>query len=305
MTTKKAKRRLSDFDFSGDDAAVALVNSDQGSAANGYQTLITKATDVTVSLSMAEFLTRFTDMWSSDAQMVSNLLGYSDDVSALWDGEELVKRVTLVSKASAETPTSELLDTLEVLSKATNIQISDLQEIRKNISGVTTENNEETPQDEVNKMTDKTVDKPVDLEQVLKAKEAEVKAQAEVELQKALEKQKQESEAIQKGLEKQLAEFQKAQAEREKAEHVELAKAYQGLGVTEDKQVEMAVALMKMKGDTDMQVVLDVLEKAKNIQKAASEGMFEEQGHNVEADASQMTADEQLMAIAKAQYESK
>lgn len=282
MTTKKAKRRLSDFDFSGDDAAVALVNSDQGSAANGYQTLITKATDVTVSLSMAEFLTRFTDMWSSDAQMVSNLLGYSDDVSALWDGEELVKRVTLVSKASAETPTSELLDTLEVLSKATNIQISDLQEIRKNISGVTTENNEETPQDEVNKMTDKTVDKPVDLEQVLKAKEAEVKAQAEVELQKALEKQKQESEAIQKGLEKQLAEFQKAQAEREKAEHVELAKAYQGLGVTEDKQVEMAVALMKMKGDTDMQVVLDVLEKAKNIQKAASEGIFDEQGHSVE-----------------------
>lgn len=282
MTTKKAKRRLSGFDFSGDDAAVALVNSDQGGGANGYQTLITKATDVTVSLSMAEFLTRFTDMWSSDAQMVSNLLGYSDDVSALWDGEELVKRVTLVSKASAETPTNELLDTLEVLSKATNVQISDLQDIRKNISGVTTENNEETPQDEVIKMADNTVEKPVDLEQVLKAKEAEVKAQAEVELQKALEKQKQESEAIQKGLEKQLEEFQKAQAEREKAEHVELAKAYQGLGVTEDKQVEMAVALMKMKGDSEMKVVLDVLDKAKNIQKAASEGIFEEQGHNVE-----------------------
>lgn len=220
---------------------------------------------------------------------------------------------TLITKSKDDLTENQMKSLTEIIKSVQNVDDEQAVEIINEmfskgvvendpISGVTTENTTTTPQDEVIKMADNTVEKPVDLEQVLKAKEAEVKAQAEVELQKALEKQKQESEAIQKGLEKQLVEFQKAQAEREKAEHVELAKAYQGLGVTEDKQVEMAVALMKMKGDSEMKVVLDVLDKAKNIQKAASEGIFEEQGHNVEPDASQMTPDEQLMQVAKAKY---
>ncbi|MEG2307295.1 MAG: hypothetical protein RSB94_08150, partial [Erysipelotrichaceae bacterium] len=48
MTTENkrvAKRRLVDIDFSKEGAHLALVHKDQGGAANGYTTLVMKATD--------------------------------------------------------------------------------------------------------------------------------------------------------------------------------------------------------------------------------------------------------------------
>ena len=42
----KAKKRLKNFDFSGQNAHMALVHEDQGGPANGIKTLITKAVDI-------------------------------------------------------------------------------------------------------------------------------------------------------------------------------------------------------------------------------------------------------------------
>lgn len=266
--TDKAKRRLKNMDFDWEGAHMALVGIENGGPANGVTTLITKSKD---------------DLTENQMRSLTEIIKSVQNV----DDEQAVEIIDeMFSKGASD-------------GSAKGVVEDDP------ISGVTTENTTTTPQDEVNKMTDKKVETPVDLEEVLKAKEAEMKAQAEVELQKALADKEAELKEIQKGLQEKLEAFEIEKAAREKAEHVELAKAYAGLGVTEEKQDSMAVALMKMKSDDELSVVMEVLEKAKNIQKAASEGMFEEQGHNVEADASQMTADEQLMAIAKAQYESK
>ncbi|AMR57948.1 hypothetical protein vB_PsyM_KIL5_0057 [Pseudomonas phage vB_PsyM_KIL5] len=86
--TIKAKRRLSDISFTHEGAHVALVSKGQGGAANGYTTLVTKATDkiekefidkatkVTVELQFPEFLRKFFGMYWDDAEVLSVAMGY-------------------------------------------------------------------------------------------------------------------------------------------------------------------------------------------------------------------------------------
>ena len=88
---KKAKRRLSNFDFSGEGAAIALVAKEQGGAANGYQTLvmkstkdittkdIEKATMVKVTMPFDDFLEKFFHVYSDDAEMLTAILGFTDE----------------------------------------------------------------------------------------------------------------------------------------------------------------------------------------------------------------------------------
>ena len=85
---QKAKRRLKDFNFEGQGSAVALVGKHQGGAANGYTTLVTKATDkipdsfiqkatqVQVTLSIDEFLRKFFNMYWDDAEILARMLGF-------------------------------------------------------------------------------------------------------------------------------------------------------------------------------------------------------------------------------------
>jgi hypothetical protein len=87
MTTK-AKRRLSDFNFEADGSHVALVHQMQGGGANGWTTLVTKATDdvsvdeiekaseVTVTMNIVDFLVKFFDLWYDDALVLAMTFGY-------------------------------------------------------------------------------------------------------------------------------------------------------------------------------------------------------------------------------------
>ena len=91
MTDKrKAKRRLSDIDFSKEGSHLALVHKVQGGAASGYTTLITKATDkyseefiqkasqIRVTLSLPDFLETFFHVWEDDAELIAAMFGYQD-----------------------------------------------------------------------------------------------------------------------------------------------------------------------------------------------------------------------------------
>ena len=99
-TKQKAKRKIKALDFSGANAAVALVSKDQGGAANGAPTLIIKAANfsdefiekmqtVKVELELPEFLTRFFNVYGADAQVLARMMGYvpqmedeSDDIDS-------------------------------------------------------------------------------------------------------------------------------------------------------------------------------------------------------------------------------
>jgi hypothetical protein len=92
MTEKiKAKRKLSDFNFDYEGAAVALVGPSVGGAANGHTTLLTKslkdvteeevskASEVQVTLNIVDFLTRFFNLWYEDAIVLAMIFGYETD----------------------------------------------------------------------------------------------------------------------------------------------------------------------------------------------------------------------------------
>lgn len=269
----EAKRLIKEFDFTSPDSAVSLVCEDQGGAANGYKTLLTKATDVVVELSFAEFLYRFTDMWYDESQMVAQMLGMSDDMSAAWDTEELSKRVTLM-KAAKETKeySEDLIETVKVLSKAVGVKIKDIDGVSPVNKSKTVE---ETPNED-NKMSDTDVQALI--QKAVQDKEAELKKAAQ-----------EEFEAIQKGLEAELATFKAKEAEVQKAKFEEEALLYKSLGVTEETKGDVAVALMKAKGDEALKPLLVMLEKAQNIVKQAEDGTFQPEGHSVESTAEEMS----------------
>lgn len=84
----KATRRLTDIKFQHEGAHVALVGKHQGGPANGVTTLVTKATShidqtlvekastVTVTMQFPEFLRKFFGLYWDDAEVLSAAMGY-------------------------------------------------------------------------------------------------------------------------------------------------------------------------------------------------------------------------------------
>ena len=85
--TDKAKRRLTDIKFEHEGGHVALVGKHQGGGANGYTTLVFKATNdvpeeivekatkVSVTMDFEEFLVKWFNMYYEDAEVLAKLLG--------------------------------------------------------------------------------------------------------------------------------------------------------------------------------------------------------------------------------------
>lgn len=89
-TQRIAKRRLSAFNFAEEGSHLALVHKEQGGAANGYSTLVMKATgkytpefiqkvqQVRVTLDLDDFLEKFFGVWEDDAKVLASLFGYQE-----------------------------------------------------------------------------------------------------------------------------------------------------------------------------------------------------------------------------------
>ena len=133
---RKAKRRLSDFDFSKEGSHIALVHKDQGGAANGYETLIMKSTAnfsqefiqkvqrVKVEMELPEFLSRFYGMWyAEEAKELAKLFGwvdYSDVADKVEDAIEGERSVELIDSNPTDYVKTKLqdLDNLVSVAKA-------------------------------------------------------------------------------------------------------------------------------------------------------------------------------------------
>jgi hypothetical protein len=101
--TRKAKRKLSEFDFSSEDSHLALVGPSVGGPANERTTLIFKASNkfsdetilkmqqIQVTMELPEFLRRFFDVWDSD--LLARLFGYvpPEDDDEEWDYESYLQ----------------------------------------------------------------------------------------------------------------------------------------------------------------------------------------------------------------------
>lgn len=89
---RKVTRKIKKFDFSDENATVSLVGESVGGSANGWQTLITKsdkkyseeflqkASQITVTMSINEYLQRFFGIWcSSDQELLARSLGFTTE----------------------------------------------------------------------------------------------------------------------------------------------------------------------------------------------------------------------------------
>lgn len=90
MTKVKATKKLTDIDFSGKNAAVALVGKAQGGAANNFTTLLVKsakytdehlekAAKIRITMSIEDFLVKFYGLWYDEAEVLARALGFEPD----------------------------------------------------------------------------------------------------------------------------------------------------------------------------------------------------------------------------------
>jgi hypothetical protein len=234
-----AKRKLSNFNFEAEGAHIALVHKDQGGPANGVDyALITKATkditvkdvekasEVTVTLNIVDFLRKFFDLWYDDALVLAAVMGY--DVSDVgydyelaqadsWinkriDAIEIMKSVTLdvddigvaVSQLSPKDYAS-VLKVQEVFEKNFDAATSKVEAIKKSsgipAKGVTTSKGVNTTSVEINNKEEDSmsefISKAAHEEQVNKAVDEAI-AKAVAPVQEELQKAKQQLEVIEK-----------------------------------------------------------------------------------------------------------
>lgn len=90
-TARKATRKITALDFSGENAAVALVSKEQGGAANGFRTLMVKSANfsedfiqkmqtVRVEMEIPDFIEAFFKLEENQAKALAFLLGWREDL---------------------------------------------------------------------------------------------------------------------------------------------------------------------------------------------------------------------------------
>lgn len=239
----KAKRRIHSFNFKDEGCHVALVDK----AANLQEVLVMKAQEkeVTVTLSMREFLQKFFNMWSDEAAELAGILGYSTgyENQAVSVDEYINGKVEAVSLLKSE-------DTIpDTLPESIAYKVLELQkQFEENISNTS----KDSPSEEINVEKEKG-------ESVLDTTEISVE---ELEVLKSQAKQNEEIAAQLEELKvfKAMAEdLKKEKEERAKQEMTDVVKGYSF--VPEEASEKLVAFLMKSEG---AEVILDVLEKARD-----------------------------------------
>jgi hypothetical protein len=282
--TDKAKRRLKNFNFEKSGAHVALVGKFQGGPANGYTTLITKATEgipetfvakadmVQVTLTIQEFLRRFFGLYYEDAEILARILGYDTEVEdqtsyedyiqskidsvqimkSLFKAEDMTKALSEVTEEQFET----LLNDQQLIEKAMSSE-----EFTKSKEDVSKQNVEKTKED-VTEMSEenKEVIQKSELESLIEKAVAPLKAD--------LEKANETIDAYKAKEQEHVAETRKAalkDAVKDEEKAADLFKSFEGM--------------------TD-EAFTSAVETLKALTSAADEGeMFTEKGVDTETEA--------------------
>lgn len=299
---QKAKRVLKKFDFNKDNHCVSLVGPELGNAANGFKTILIKSANqeetieitkalqqVSLTLSMEEFLRKFFDMWSDDAEVLTKLLGFETE-------HEAYVKANKERKASEESDW-EAEHTKRIESRLSQFQLmksmndGSVQQINKSSFNevVALQQKLEPALIEHFTIKEKQMEELELAKSALSAKEAELSTQ--VELTKSLEAKVQELEQA----------LSVVKAAEEKAKFDEFAESIKGL-VADEKFENVAKAMYEMhKVNAEVvEVQIEALKAAKQNAQVAAEGLTQEQGHSEVQDADQAAKAAEIAKAAKA-----
>lgn len=307
MTDKikqRAVRLLKNLAFVNDHHNVSLVGPEVGSGANQTKVLllkqavkseetieITKALQqVSLTLSMEEFLRKFFDMWSDDAEVLTKLLGFETE-------HEAYVKANKERKDSEENYDWETEHTKWIESRLSQFQLmksmndGSVKEITKSLFNevVALQQKLEPALIEHFTIKEKQMEELELAKSALSAKEAELSTQ--VELTKSLEAKVQELEQA----------LNVVKAAEEKAKFDEFAESIKGL-VADEKFENVAKAMYEMhKVNAEVvEVQIEALKAAKQNAQVAAEGLTQEQGHSEVQDADQAAKAAEITKAAKA-----
>lgn len=315
-TQRKAKRKLSNIDFSAEGAHMALVSKDQGGPANGADyalvmksanfsdEFVQKMQQVKVTMELPDFLRKFFNLYYEDSEVLARMMGYvkpeveETEYEDYW--EDYVQ-----SKLDSFEILKSLADTQsipDVLSKLTEDQylsmLTDQAKLEKAFKKIEKEKNsavapvaaaDEGSTEAVAKAEqsdEKTEAKVEPSETVNKGKSMtkEVKAEVSVEMV-----EKSALESIQKQMEDQKVELQKAldlvkAFEAEKKEAVRKARFEQVKGAVKDeaKAEVLFKAVGLVEDESEFQAVVKALSELQAL--ADKSDLFVEKGVQIETE---------------------
>ena len=328
---RKAKRRLSDFDFSKEGSHIALVHKDQGGAANGYETLIMKSTAnfsqefiqkvqrVKVEMELPEFLSRFYGMWyAEEAKELAKLFGwvdYSDVADKVEDAIEGERSVELIDSNPTDYVKTKLqdLDNLVSVAKAsTKDGEIDTALLANTLASLTEEQYLMLLEDQasIEKALKSGGKKPnkkvVDKEQpIVKEADKAVHKEEKQMTEKVAEQEvdvvaKAQYDEIQKAFKEQEEQLQKATAmleEFKQKEKEQIQKAREATLLAAVEAQDTAEKLFKAVGELDQEHFDIVVEIVKSlVQKATDTDMFKEVGSQQEGEQVHKSTVQKILA---------
>lgn len=312
MSSKTAKKKLSNISFEKEGAHVALVSKDQGGPANGHNyTLIMKANNfsqeyiekiqqVQVTMEFPEFLRKFFNLYYEDAEILARFLGYvPEEKEDDWNYEDYIQEKVdsfKVLKALNEAENLEI-----ALGKLTQEEALLVKQSQAKLETVLEKNSANADEGST--------------EAVAKAKKSGDETNAVVEPsgetnveENSMDEEKVEKSAltaVQKSLDEALADLQKATAriaEFEAKEKEAIVKAktsvIQDILKDEKSTAVIAKAALLIEGD-DFTAFVDVLKGL--MQKVEKSSLFEEQGASGESGVKEDTKESLVAKALKAE----
>lgn len=320
----KATRKLSNFNFDFEGAAVALVGPAVGGAANGHTTLLTKslegiteeqvdkATEVQVTMNIVDFLCKFYHLWYEDAIVLATAFGYDvgdagysfNESASEYDEyiQEKVDAIQVMKSLVLDKEIDDIKKAVAELSAEDYLLILKAQEqFEKNFEAATLKV-------EAIKKSSGIPAKGVSVSEDTKSPSVEIQKQEEDSMSEFITKAAHE-EAVSKAIEVALApvqeELKKAKEQLEVVELAKLeavAKARKAAIAEVEKDEAAAEALYKSLeavSDESFEVIVKSL-KAKE-EKLEDSDLFKQKSKNTEVE--EPVAENATSAILKAKYQ--
>lgn len=309
QTTRKAKRKLSDIDFAGDKAHLALVCPEIGGPANGMdkalviksagnfsEEFLEKASQIKVTMDIEDFLCKFFDLYYDEAELLARLFGFETKASEMqeeakdWNTyvEEKLSNFEILKAANSADNLAKYLSELneeqylmllqdqelieKALDKESAVKAADtstdtnlVENTEVEVSKATSVKNDNTTEQSMQEVKTETIEKSVEM----------VEKAALVELQKALDAQKEELQKAKDTIE-QFKQAEKERIAKARKEQVEAA-------VGDKVQAEViAKAALLVEDEAEFQEVLKALSAVAEKAKAAADELFVEKGASAE-----------------------
>lgn len=276
MSDRKARRRINSFNFQSEGAHVALVDK----AANEQEVLVMKSQsapeseirkalgkDVTLNLSIMDFLCRYLNLWYEEAEIVAGMLGYT--AQDLYNSDHEVRDFIDVVQ--------EQMDSVVLnKSEAANHFVEKYEQFAKKYDIKTpTENLEDN--DQMTTQTNDAANAPAAPTQSQEDIEKAAARDAELtELRKAHEQQAEELRILKAAEERRENEVYMAKA----ASHMPNIPESEGV-----QQADLSVALRKMEADPEMAPLAtlissyaDVIAKSEKLDEAGTTATDDQSG---------------------------